>query len=73
MEACNEIEFLKQKIKNLENKNDELQKENNGMKDQITKIMNDIQLLKKNNANYYKNLSDQNKYKQIIPFKLNNY
>ena len=72
-EACNEIEFLKQKIKNLENKNDELQKENNGMKDQITKIMNDIQLLKKNNANYYKNLSDQNKYKQIIPFKLNNY
>ena len=25
-EACNEIEFLKQKIKNLENKNDELKK-----------------------------------------------
>ena len=46
-EACNEIEFLKQKIKKLENKNDELQKENKGMKELIINIMNDIKLLKK--------------------------
>ena len=72
-EACNEIEFLKQKIKKLENKNDELQKENKGMKEQIINIMNDIKLLKKNNDNYYKNLSAQNKYKSMIPFKLDNY
>ena len=72
-EACNEIEFLKQKIKILENKNDELQKENKGMKEQIINIMNDIKLLKKNNDNYYKNLSAQNKYKSMIPFKLDNY
>ena len=37
-EACNEIEFLKQKIKNLENKNDELKKENNSLNNKLMKL-----------------------------------
>ena len=48
-EACNEIEFLKQKIKNLENKNDELQKENVQMITLIKKIINENKKLKENN------------------------
>ena len=46
-EACNEIEFLKQKIKNLENKNDELQKENVQMITLIKKIINENKKIKR--------------------------
>jgi hypothetical protein len=48
-EACNEIEFLKQKIKNLENKNDELKKENVQMINLIYEIINENKKLKENN------------------------
>jgi len=78
-EACNEIEFLKQKIKNLENKNDELQNENNCMKNQIKEIINqninfknEIQKLNnKNNELKNENNSMKKKINENINININ--
>ena len=48
-EACNEIEFLKEKIKNLENKNDELLNTNVKMIKFMEEIMIETKKLKENN------------------------
>ena len=59
MEACNEIEFLKQKIKNLENKNDELQKENNCLNNKINEIKNENINLKNNMQNQINRINNR--------------
>ena len=58
-EACNEIEFLKQKIKNLENKNDKLQKENNCLNNKINEIRNENINLKNNMQNQINRINDR--------------
>ena len=79
MEACDIIEILKQKITNLENKNDELQNENNCMKNQIKEIINqninfknEIQKLNnKNNELKNENKSMKKKINENINININ--